>query len=124
MNPARNEFEMDLGSEKILLRPTFENLSAMESKLGGLAYLTFKFAKTVETGVPNMEQLTKSFPSFTETTQIIFFNQVEKKYSLEQIHELVMETGIKACAQAVHFLVKCTAGSTKTKLSASAKKKS
>lgn len=125
-NLARNEMLVELGAEKILLRPTFENLSAMESKLGGLAYLTFKYAKGVDMSggkMPSIDEMAKSFPSYSEATQIIYYNQAEKKFSLEQVHELVMAEGIKACVQVVSFLVRCTTGS-KSAPTARAKKKS
>jgi hypothetical protein len=125
-NLARNEMLIELGAEKILLRPTFENLSAMESKLGGMASLTFKYAKNVDgfddVSKIDVEKMSKSFPSFSEATQIIYYNQAEKKFTLEQIHELVMETGVKGLVQVVTFLVRATMGSKKTKLTSSKKK--
>jgi hypothetical protein len=98
----------------------------MEAKLGGLAALTFKYSKNVTSENQNskdMAEISKCFPSFSETTQIVFYNQVEKKFTLDEIHELVLDAGVKACAQAVTFLVRCTSGSKITKPMTSSKKK-
>lgn len=124
-NLHRNEMEIDLDSVKILLRPTFENLSAMESKLGGLAALTFKYGSQMSgQKTDDFAQMAKAFPTHTETVQIIYYNQLEKKYSIDEICELVLSTGVKACSQALLFLVRCTSGAKPSQLSPSAKKKS
>ena len=111
-NKFKNEMEIEIGGEKILLRPTFENLAAMESKMGGLAYLAFKYGQgiDVETKTVNHLMSAKAMPPMTDTAQIIYFNQAEKKFTIEQIHELCLDEGIKVCAQAVLFLVRCSAG--------------
>lgn len=111
-NKFKNEMEIEVGGEKILLRPTFENLAAMETKMGGLAYLAFKFGQGINLETKSVDQLisAKSMPSLTETAQIIYFNQAEKKFSQEEVFDLCLNEGIKVCAQAVLFLVKCSAG--------------
>jgi hypothetical protein len=123
-NKFRNELEITLGSEKILLRPTFENLAAMESDLGGVAFLSWKFSRglRMENGKvdPNSvnELSLKSLPSMTETAKIIYYNQAatkpedptQKKYSLEEIHQMVLEEGAGACKHVILFIGKVTAG--------------
>lgn len=96
-NKFRNELEVTLSGEKILLRPTFENIANMESNVGSIAYLAWKFSRGVTvqgdgTTKPN-EDMIKSFPSLSETAQIIFYNQAEKKLSLEEIWDLILKNG-------------------------------
>src|SRR5690606_7558027 len=109
MNSARNELIVKLGGEEILLRPTFENISSMESNLGGVAYLGWKFSRGVvigKDGKPdlsggNTERAVKSLPSMNEVAQIIYYNQAavkpedptQKKYSLEEIWEKMLKNG-------------------------------
>lgn len=125
-NKFKNEMEIKVGGEKILLRPTFENLAAMETKMGGLAYLAFKFGQGIDIDTKTVDQLksAKSMPSLTETAQIIYYNQAEKKFTIEQIFDLCMDEGIKVCAQAVLFLVKCSAGNKLAKEPSEKQKKS
>jgi hypothetical protein len=111
-NKFKNEMLIEVGGEKILLRPTFENLAAMESKMGGLAYLAFKFGQGIDIESKTVDALksAKAMPSMTDTAQIIYFNQAEKKFSQEEIFDFCLADGIKVCAQAVLFLVRCSAG--------------
>jgi len=115
-NKFKNEMLIEVGGEKILLRPTFENLAAMESKMGGLAYLAFKYGKGIDIGSGKIDPLdaAKSLPPLTDAVQIIYFNQHveegEKRKGLEEIHQLCMTDGIKICTQIVIFLARCTAG--------------
>ena len=108
-NRARNEMEIKLGEVTILLRPTFENIAAMEQNLGSVAWLTWKYSRG--TGVATMEKSIKAIPSMTECAQIIFYNQLEtkensqtKKYSLEEIWELVLQEGAKVTITIIKFL--------------------
>lgn len=125
-NKFKNEMEITVGGEKILLRPTFENLAAMESNLGGLPYLAFKFGQGVDIDSKKIDQIksAKSMPSMTETAQIIFYNQAEKKYTLEQIFDLCIDHGISICAQIVLFLVRVSAGNKMQKEPSEKQKKS
>lgn len=125
-NKFKNEMEITLAGEVILLRPTFENLAAMESKLGGVAYLAYKFGQGIDIETGNIDQLksAKAMPSMTETAQIIFYNQAEKKYSLEEIYDLCLDEGVRVCAKAVLFLVKMTAGNKLQKEPSKRQKKS
>lgn len=125
-NQFKNEMEIEVGGEKILLRPTFESLAAMESDLGGLPYLAYKFGQGVDIETKTIDKLlsAKSLPGVTETTKIIFYNQVEKKFTKEQIFDLVMAEGIRVCAQMVLFLVRCTAGNKLAKEPTKSQKKS
>ena len=111
-NKFKNEMEIMLGGEKILLRPTFENLAAMETALGGIAWLAYKFGKGIDVTSRKVDpdMSAKAMPSMTETAQIIFFNQAEKTYSQEEIFQMCLDEGVKVCAQAVMFLVKVSAG--------------
>jgi hypothetical protein len=107
-NKFRNEMEIELAGTKILLRPTFENVAAMETNMGGLAYLTWKMASNGNSP--------KALPSLSECAKIIFFNQSEqkedgtKKYSLEQIWEMIQEDGIVICKPVIQYLGRITAG--------------
>lgn len=111
-NKTRNEMMLDLAGEKILLRPTFDNLAAMESKMGGIAYLAFKFGGGVEiaSGKISQDAAAKAMPSMTDAAQIIYFNQAEKKFTQEEIFEMCLNTGLKVCAEVVMFLARVSAG--------------
>lgn len=125
-NKARNELEINLGGNKILLRPTFENMAAMESDMGSIASLAFKFGKGVDaaTGKVDPQAAALSLPSITETTKIFYYNQAEKKYSLEEMFEMVMAEGIQISIKAVMFLTLCTAGNKFQKQPTKSQKKS
>lgn len=114
-NVFRNEMEVIVGGEKILLRPTFENMAAMETKLGSVGYLAYKYGAQVDpNSVNNREQVLKVLPPLTEVAQIIYLNQAKepgmKHRDLEEIFQLCLADGIKVGAQIVLFLVRCTAG--------------
>lgn len=124
-NLKRNEMEITLGAEKILLRPTFENVAAMEGAIGGLAYLGWKFSKgfqrmqkgtAVSDALANFDP--KNMPSLTEMAQVIYFNQAAtkaddptlKKFSLEEIWDLVKMEGIKILPVVTIYISRITAG--------------
>lgn len=118
-NKFRNELEIKLGSETILLRPTFENLSAMESEVGGIAYLGWKYSRGVGLGKKEVsEEAIKSFPTLTETAKIIYHNQLatdpddstKKKFSLEEIWDMVLVEGAACAKHVVLYIAKITAG--------------
>lgn len=122
-NKFRNEMEITVGGQKILLRPTFENLAAMESVLGSLAYLGWKYSRGVVIDKKgnvqtNMEQAIRSLPPLSDAAKIIFFNQAAtrpddptlKKYSLEEIWAFVLEEGTSVTKQVVQYLARVTAG--------------
>lgn len=124
-NKYRNEMEINLAGEKILLRPTFENIAAMESNVGSVAWLTWRYSRgvkfkdgKVDKASMASEAAIKAIPSLSETAQIIYFNQAalnptdatQKKYSLEEIWSLVMAEGAKVTGQIVLYLGRITAG--------------
>jgi hypothetical protein len=125
-NKFRNEMEIKLGGNTILLRPTFENIAAMEENVGSVMWLTWKFSRGVrftKEGKPDptassQEQSIKAIPSLTECAKIIYFNQASskaddpnlKKYSLEEIWEMVLETGAAVATKVIEFLGKVAAG--------------
>lgn len=125
-NTFRNEQIVKLGDKEILLRPTFENIAAMEAEMGGIAYLAFKYGKgvNVDTKQIDPEISAKSYPPLSETAKIIFHNQAEKLYTLDQIFQMVLEEGIRASATIVLFLVKMTAGNKFAKEPSERQKKS
>ena len=125
-NKFKNEMEIELAGEKILLRPNFENLAMMETKMGGVAYLAYKYGGgyDVETGKIDPAKAAKALPPLTDAAQIIYFNQAEKKYTLEEIHSMLLQTGIKACFSVVMFLARCTAGNKLAKEPSTKQKKS
>jgi len=109
-NKFRNEMEIELAGEKILLRPTFENMSVMENALGSIGSLVYKYGKNIDVNNINESAMIKSLPPMNETAQIIFFNQAEKKYTIDQIYQMCLDEGLKAGAQIMLFLVRCTSG--------------
>lgn len=97
-NKFRNEMTIKLGEVEILLRPTFENCANLESALGyGLPMMAFKLAK-------------QQLPSMTDAAKVIFFCQAEKKYTLEQVWELMMENGSGIIKDLLMFVGGITAG--------------
>ena len=109
-NKFRNEMEIQVGPEKILLRPTFENIAATEANAGALQYLAVKASRG------NKDP--KKGLTMTEMAMIIYYNQAavssddvtKKKYSLEQIWELVMQEGLYLYQPILVFLARMTAG--------------
>lgn len=123
-NKFRNEMLIKVGGKELLLRPTFENVSAMESSMGGLGYLAVKMAAGGNTA--------KALPSLSDCAKVIYFNQAghlkddptKKEYSIEEIWELIQEEGIAAVGPVVEFISKITSGNKiLDKLSAEEKKK-
>jgi hypothetical protein len=121
MNKFRNEMNIKLGSQEILLRPTFENVASMESNVGGLAFLAWKFSKGARAGNTMSENI-QGMPSMTECAQIIFYNQAavnqddptKKKLNLEEIWELVQEEGLYSVVTSMTiYLAKITSGQKK-----------
>lgn len=127
VNPTRNEMIIKLAGEEILLRPTFENVCAMEENLGGLAYLNWKFTKGIaglikregETALDVARRFNpKDIPPLTEVAKVIYFNQAAtkesdptlKKLSLEEVFELVMKEGATCAVQVTTYLAKVTNG--------------
>lgn len=103
-NKYRNEMEINLGSNKVLLRPTFVNIAATESNLGSVAYLAWKFSRGLNADKNKIVDQVKTFPALTECAQVIYYNQAEsdpndaskRKYSLDEIWEMVLEQGAGA----------------------------
>lgn len=112
-NKYKNEMEIKIGEETILLRPTFENLSDMESNVGGLAYLAWRLSRGT-----TIEDKVKSLPSFTDMAKIIYYNQAARKaddpslrkLSLEEIWELVQGEGAKLIKPVTEYLSQIMAG--------------
>lgn len=118
--------EVKVGPETILLRPTFENIAAMESVVGSVSYLGWKFSRGIrqnaEGGVDartlNTAEAIKGMPSMTEVAQIIYFNQAatkendatRKKFSLEEIWDLVSQEGMRLVLPIMTYIANITAG--------------
>lgn len=113
-NKFRNELEIVIGGEKILLRPTFENIASMEANVGSVAYLAWCYSR----GLSGGKEAMKNMPSMSDSAKIIYFNQAatrsddstQKKLSLEEIWDLVMSEGVGVARVVVQFLAKVTAG--------------
>ena len=116
-NKFRNEMEITLGPEKILLRPTFENVATMESNLGSISYVGWKFSRGIRNGIVQSDM-----PTLTDLAKIIYFNQAavrpddstKKKFSLEEIWQLVQAESIRSVLpQVTIFLTTILAGNEK-----------
>ncbi len=114
MNKFKNEMEIEIGSKKILLRPTFENLAQMESNVGSVGYLSWKFSQGVrknsdgslDSSSLNSREVIQSLPSLSEITLIIFYNQAEKELEKEDIYELIVSEGAyRDCMIAVTIFI-------------------
>lgn len=106
MNKFRNEMEVKLAGEVLLLRATFENLQAIESSVGSLPFLANKFLSGVAGGKGSIEEkIKKNMPSTTETALILYHAQAEKKFTLEEVFEKMMSDGaLKYSTQAFIFI--------------------
>lgn len=112
-NKYRNELEVKIGGETILLRPTFENIAAMEENIGGLSYLAWKYSRAT-----GKDGQAKALPGLTECAKIIYFNQAatkpddptQKKLSLEEVWDLVSKEGVAVITPVLTFLGRITAG--------------
>lgn len=109
-NKFRNEMEIELAGEKILLRPTFENMSIMEGDLGSISSLVFKYGRNLDKTSLNENAMMLTLPPMSHTAKIIFYNQAEKKFTLDEIFDMCLSEGAKAGAQILLFLVRCTSG--------------
>ena len=115
-NKFKNEMIIKIGGEEILLRPTFENIANLESKLGGVQYLAFKFGQGIG-GKAGLMQA-KSLPTLTECAQIIYFcqamnnpeNEQEKKYSLEEVFQKLIGNLGNIPAEVMLFMGRMMAG--------------
>jgi len=109
-NTFKNEKEINLNGTLITLRPSFDNMAQVESKLGSIAYLAFKFSQFAV----NM----KNLPGVSELTQIIYYFQAKHDkdvsgdpLTLEQVYDLVCQEGVfKLLTPVLEFLAQCTAG--------------
>jgi hypothetical protein len=114
MNKFKNEMEITLGPEKILLRPTFENLAEMETNVGSVGYLSWKFSQGVrknsdgslDSSSLNSRETIQSLPSLSEITQIIYYNQAERKFEKQDIYEMIVSEGAyRDCMIAVTIFI-------------------
>lgn len=97
-NKYKNEKIIKLGDVEILLRPTFENLAAFESNVFTLDEFMVRLVKG-------------KLPRLSDLVRCIYFFQAEKKFNLEQVNELVMNTtGIQISTQVLPFISKCVGG--------------
>jgi hypothetical protein len=124
-NKFRNEMEIKLGDTTILLRPTFENIAAMEENVGSISWLTWKYSRGVKFTNGEVDRVAsvnetsiKAVPPMSEAAKIIYFNQAAtkpedptlKKYSLEEIWELVNFEGVRVTTKIVEFLGRIASG--------------
>lgn len=112
-NKFRNEMVIKLGAVEILLRPTFENIANVESKLGGIHYLAFKYGQGANES--KVVDQVKHSPTMTDISLIIYFCQADdaegnKPYTLAEISDMVQGYLFQASALVVKFLSLMTAG--------------
>jgi translation initiation factor 2B subunit (eIF-2B alpha/beta/delta family) len=134
-NPYRNEMQIKIGGEEILLRPTFENIAAMEAVMGSVAFLGWKYsrgarlqqeskaqeskAQESKAGHVSLENVIRAMPGITELAQVIYFNQAahdpedstKKKFTLEEIWKLVSAEGVTITKEITLYISKICAGS-------------
>lgn len=114
MNTFKNEHTVKLSGVEILLRPTFENIEAVESNVGSVSYIGWKYSSLNKT----LEQKVKSLPPATELAKIIFYSQAHRKedgtpkLSLQEIWDLIIDNGIRKdlINDIVIFITKMTVG--------------
>lgn len=111
MNKFRNELEIEIAGQKILLRATFDNLAATESELGSLGYLAAKYGRGVEIGTDGRAKVNADvLPSMTSVAKMIYLNQAEKKFSQEEIFQLCLASGLQSSKFMLEYLALCTSG--------------
>lgn len=123
MNAVKNEQTVKLGAEEILLRPTFGNLAALETNVGSISYLGWKYGRVfMPRKEISIEEKIKSIPPLTEAAQIIYYCQAsvdpndenKKKFSKEEIWELLRDSkGVKVFEDVALFLSRAGAGGEK-----------
>jgi len=109
-NKFKNEMLLEVAGEQILLRPTFENIAQMETKMGSIASLAFKYGRNFKADSKDPLEQMNSFPPISECAQIIYYNQAEKTFTQEEIFQKCLDEGIKVGSQVMLFLVRITAG--------------
>lgn len=107
-NKFRNEMEISLGGQKILLRPSFENLAALESSAGGLLYLSWKASKALRKEGIGMSEM--AFIIYHCQAAVNAEDPTKKFYSVEEIMEMVLKEGMTVLKPITVFLARCTAG--------------
>lgn len=124
MNPFRDEMTIKLGGEAILLRPTFENIAAMEAVVGSIGYLGWKYSKGArlqrDHNAP-IDLVIKHMPTLTEVSQIIYFNQAathpddptKKRFTLEEIWDMVRMEGVAVTNPIVGYISRIGLGGSK-----------
>jgi len=109
-NKSKNEHLIVLDGVEILLRPTFENLSLMESRLGGIAYIAWKYGKDFDPQNLSAASNAKSLPPLSDCAWIIFCNQADKKFSVDEIMDMCCSNGMKVATEVMYFVGKMLAG--------------
>lgn len=127
-NKFRNEKRINLAGKEILLRPTFENLANMETKMGGIAYLAWKYGKGVDMTKPNAVASAAALPPISDCAQIFYFNQIppdgEKPIDIETMLDLCLQEGLKVTTVALEFLMGVASGNKNAPAPSEAQKKS
>lgn len=109
-NTYKNEKDITINGVTITLRPSFENMANMESKLGSIAYVAYKFSQFAT----NM----KNLPGLSELTTVVYYMQAahdkesgKTLLSIEEVYELIAAEGVfKMISPILEFLSQCTAG--------------
>ncbi len=115
-NKFKNEMQIKIGEVEILLRPTMENIASVESLLGGVQYLAFKYGRGIGKSDP-LEQA-KYLPTMVECSKIIYLCQARhnpenpelKEYSQEQVFQMLMGSMKNIPAQIMIFMGRMLAG--------------
>lgn len=114
-NKFRKELEVELGEVKILLRPTMENLAALEEHaihLQEFSYNTFvKSAEGAASG--DKGKIAGSLLKVDQAAKAIYYLQAEadpsKRHSLEKIFDLMLAQGVSAItSQMSNYLLTVT----------------
>lgn len=103
MNKFRNEKKIVLDEVEILLRPTFANLATVEGEIGSIAGLAIK--------ISTAKDEVSSHLSLSLIAKFFYLMQADKKYSLDDIFQLVLDEGYQSCrVQLLQFFILLTAG--------------
>lgn len=114
-NKFRNEMEIKLAGETILLRPTFEALAKTETEIGALHWLAFKFGKGVDVDPKTGKTVVnpETMPPLHVCAKMFFLHQAEdneRKFTLEEMAQLCIADGMKCTIPFLQYLTRMTAG--------------
>lgn len=113
MEMIKNEMELKLGEQVILVRATFDALQKFERAVGGIGAFIAPITKT-------------GFVNLSDAALLIYYTQATenaKQLSKQECFDLVMSIGIEITKDLMIWIAKLTAGNKKVDQAGDAEKK-